>query len=133
MDWCFSVGLLLAFGAGWFFGVQKCPTPYKWFTVPSPCWVNASSKPSHCKNQTYKDLPHMPQVQMPSWEGSTTSLQYHCPLQFEDAQEKMPVKMSSQLALHSFLWALNHFFPPSFWPFICQFFREEVTGSPWQF
>lgn len=125
MDWCFSVGVLLAFGAGQFFGVQKCPTPYKWFAVPSPCWLNASSKPSQCKNQTYKDLPHIHQVQMPSWEGSTTSLQYHCLLQFEDTQEKSACQNTFSASLAFISLGSESFLPP----FILTYYLPVLQGG----
>lgn len=69
---------------------------------------------------------------MPPWEGKTTSFQYHCLLQFEDTQEKVPVKTSSWLALHFFgLWIV-------FSPFIlslllrCGFYLPVVQdGGYW--
>lgn len=96
--------LTLAFGAGQFFVIQKCPTPYKLFVVPSPCWLNASSMLSHWKNQTWKPSPTSPRFRCPP--GRVRPPPFNttvcCNLR---TQEKVPVKTSSWLALHFFgLW-----------------------------
>lgn len=93
------MGVLLAFVAGRFFVVQKCPTRCKQFTISGSCWLNASSLPSHCKNRSYKALPH---VQMHSKEDRCPSLEYHCLLQFEAHRKRCLSQSVVSAALHCF-------------------------------
>lgn len=126
VDQCFSVGMLLAFGAGQFFVVQKCPLHCKLFTTPGPYWLNANIIPSKKPSPMFK-CPHRRAV-APSLNSTVDCIFGHT----------VNVSVSKHGCL-AFLWVLNHFIPSFFQTFcfnaalICPFFREVVPGQAWQF